>query len=361
MGHSLRRLALVWGAVAVALAMLAAPASSKTRFRSRASPASPPRAPRPSTTRSARSRSDRTRPRTSSCSIPGPPRARLLRAAGQDHRRARRRSGRSGPWSVARTCSRTTRASTRPRRRRITVKQAFDYYLGYLADSSVTPHFEGIPDADVAFAKQWGMHTEIEDLARVVTAARRGGRNVVMGGHSLGGSITSAYATWDFNGRPGRRRPLGPGVHRRRQQPAPRLPPSRPTSRCRRFRGLAVADVRRLPRPARGAVQLDGLARRAPRPELALHRPGVRVPAGEPQAAGAGDQHRAVRVRPGHGDLAHEPGRGSGAPRAPRLERQPARLVACGRADPDPALRRHVLRVGAARAWTAPRGTTRSA
>ena len=71
----------------------------------------------------------------------------------------------------------------------------------------------------MAYAKQWGMHTEIEDLARVVKAARTGGRNVVMGGHSLGGSITSAYATWDFNGKPGRQGPLGPGLHRRRQQP----------------------------------------------------------------------------------------------------------------------------------------------
>jgi len=87
--------------------------------------------------------------------------------------------------------------------KRITVKQAFDYYLGYLADSSISPHFQGIPDSDVAYAKQWGMNTEIEDLARVVKAARKGGRNVVMGGHSLGGSITSAYATWDFNGKPG--------------------------------------------------------------------------------------------------------------------------------------------------------------
>ena len=105
--------------------------------------------------------------------------------------------------------------------KQITVKQAFDYYLGYLADSSISPHFQGIPDADVAYAKQWGMHTEIEDLARVVKAARRGGRNVVMGGHSLGGSITSAYATWDFNGRPGAKDLSGPRVHRRRQQPDP--------------------------------------------------------------------------------------------------------------------------------------------
>ncbi len=47
------------------------------------------------------------------------------------------------------------------------------------------------------------MNVEIEDLHRVVRAARAHGRRVVMGGHSLGGSITTAYATWDFNGKPG--------------------------------------------------------------------------------------------------------------------------------------------------------------
>jgi hypothetical protein len=35
--------------------------------------------------------------------------------------------------------------------------------------------------------------------------AERAGRRVVLGGHSLGGSITTAYATWDFGGRPGAR------------------------------------------------------------------------------------------------------------------------------------------------------------
>ena len=63
-----------------------------------------------------------------------------------------------------------------------------------------------IPDASVAYAKQWGMNTEIQDLRRVVSApeaARRSGGKVVVGGHSLGGTITSAYATWDFGGRAG--------------------------------------------------------------------------------------------------------------------------------------------------------------
>ena len=49
------------------------------------------------------------------------------------------------------------------------------------------------------------MRVEIEDLRRVVNAAQRTGRHVVVGGHSLGGSITTAYATWDFGGRPGAR------------------------------------------------------------------------------------------------------------------------------------------------------------
>jgi hypothetical protein len=79
----------------------------------------------------------------------------------------------------------------------------FDYYLGFLADSSVTPHFEFIPDEEVGFGREWGLRVQIADLRRVVQAAQRRGRRVVVGGHSLGGTITTAYATWDFGGRPG--------------------------------------------------------------------------------------------------------------------------------------------------------------
>jgi pimeloyl-ACP methyl ester carboxylesterase len=93
----------------------------------------------------------------------------------------------------------------RAKRGQVTPRQVFDYYLGYLADPSVTEHFQTIPDDQVAFAKQWGMRTEMEDLDRVVRRAKRGGRRVVVGGHSLGGTMTTAYATWDFRGRPGAR------------------------------------------------------------------------------------------------------------------------------------------------------------
>jgi hypothetical protein len=81
----------------------------------------------------------------------------------------------------------------------------FNYYLGYIGNSNITNHHHPVPDSAVPFARNWGMNTEIQDLRVVVKAAGRKRRNVAMGGHSLGGSITTAYATWDFNGRPGGR------------------------------------------------------------------------------------------------------------------------------------------------------------
>ena len=84
-----------------------------------------------------------------------------------------------------------------------TLEEFFNYYLGFLTDPSVQDHFTFLPDADVPFARDWGMHVAVEDLRRVIDEANDHGRRVVLGGHSLGGSITTAYATWDFNGRAG--------------------------------------------------------------------------------------------------------------------------------------------------------------
>jgi hypothetical protein len=78
----------------------------------------------------------------------------------------------------------------------------FNYYLGQIGQAGA---YQPVPNSAVPFARQWGMNTEINDLRVVVRAASRHGRNVAMGGHSLGGSIATAYATWDFNGRPGGR------------------------------------------------------------------------------------------------------------------------------------------------------------
>jgi hypothetical protein len=84
-----------------------------------------------------------------------------------------------------------------------TPEQTFEYYLEYITDPSITTHFQSIPDSDVAFAREWGMNVEVEDIRRAVAAADQSARRIVMGGHSLGGSITTAYATWDFDGEPG--------------------------------------------------------------------------------------------------------------------------------------------------------------
>jgi pimeloyl-ACP methyl ester carboxylesterase len=47
------------------------------------------------------------------------------------------------------------------------------------------------------------MRVAVEDVKRVVAEARKQSRQVVPGGHSLGGSIATAYATRDIEGRAG--------------------------------------------------------------------------------------------------------------------------------------------------------------
>ncbi len=81
----------------------------------------------------------------------------------------------------------------------------FGYYLGYLTNSSITKHMV-IPAASAfSFAKGWGMNVAVQDLHRVIGAARKLGGKVVLGGHSLGGTVVAAYATWNFAGHPGAR------------------------------------------------------------------------------------------------------------------------------------------------------------
>ncbi len=88
---------------------------------------------------------------------------------------------------------------------KVTLQQMFDYYLGWLSNGG-TPanHFNFLDGTKYAFAKQWGLPLALRDERQVVLAARDGGRRqVILGGHSLGASMTVAYASWDFNGHPG--------------------------------------------------------------------------------------------------------------------------------------------------------------
>jgi hypothetical protein len=54
------------------------------------------------------------------------------------------------------------------------------------------------------FVREWGAVVQLEDLRRVVLAARHGGRRgVILGGHSMGAVTVPTYAAWDFDGAPG--------------------------------------------------------------------------------------------------------------------------------------------------------------
>jgi pimeloyl-ACP methyl ester carboxylesterase len=88
---------------------------------------------------------------------------------------------------------------------KVDAAELFRYYLGYLAEGAKAgnDHYKAIPSEDVEFAREWGMNVAVEDLHTVIEAAKALGGKVVLGGHSLGGSVVTAYATWDFGGQPG--------------------------------------------------------------------------------------------------------------------------------------------------------------
>jgi hypothetical protein len=72
---------------------------------------------------------------------------------------------------------------------------ALDHYLGF--------KYRRVLGEDARFVAEWGLRVQLADLRRVVQRAVRGGRQVVLGGHSAGASTAVAYAAWDFAGRAG--------------------------------------------------------------------------------------------------------------------------------------------------------------
>jgi hypothetical protein len=85
-----------------------------------------------------------------------------------------------------------------------TLQQVFDYYLGWLANPSISPHYQPLQHSQFGFVKNWGLAVAMEDLHRVIQRARAGAtRTVILGGHSLGGAEAAIYPAWDFAGHPG--------------------------------------------------------------------------------------------------------------------------------------------------------------
>jgi pimeloyl-ACP methyl ester carboxylesterase len=88
----------------------------------------------------------------------------------------------------------------------VTLQEAFDHYLGWLTNGGQPEsHYEFLNADDHPYARDWGMKTALNDARAVIKEARgpKKKTKVWLGGHSLGASLTAAYAAWDFDGKPG--------------------------------------------------------------------------------------------------------------------------------------------------------------
>ena len=231
----------------------------------------------------------------------------------------RPRAGRSGRSSVARTCSRISRSSTWPRRARPRASQLFDYYLGYLTNPTIKRRTSSsIPDSTVQYAKQWGMSVAVEDLHRVIGAARKLGRQ--------------GRARRPLARRLGRDRVRDLGL----QRPRRRATTSRgwSTSTVAAARAESAPQARAalaalnapsatpwlsfggIPAPFAGLFNATGSLGGAARSRRAVARPEVRAAAGTASSPPVPATNLgAVRVRAQRRHLAAEPGRGAGPPR----------------------------------------------
>ena len=89
---------------------------------------------------------------------------------------------------------------------------AWDYYWGGKPVNGRT--FAGfVSPQDAAFLGEFGLQRTMEDWYEVlrtgIPGQPRRARKVICGGHSLGGPLTAAFASWDFDGDPGTRRDAG--------------------------------------------------------------------------------------------------------------------------------------------------------
>jgi len=84
------------------------------------------------------------------------------------------------------------------------LQDAFNYYLGWIDNPAISPHYQPLNAKQYGFVDQWGLDVAMEDLHAVILQARdHGHRTVILGGHSLGGAEAAIYPTWDFNGHGG--------------------------------------------------------------------------------------------------------------------------------------------------------------
>ena len=243
-----------------------------------------------------------------------------------------------------------------------TAQQVFDYYLGYLDEREHPAPLPAHPGRRRRLRPRLGH--EHRDRATCAASSRRrsaAAARSCVGGHSLGGTITTAYATWDFKGKAGRGRPLRPRLHRRRQRARAGVRRPGHAVAAAAAGGLAVADVRRHPGALCGPVQHDR-RRSACCSTRTRRRSGQAFPLlpANLKPPVPGHQRRPVRLRAGHRHVAALARRGPGPPRpAGRQRRRRAGWDDDGGITPSEPLRRRCSPARASWASTARPGTTR--
>ncbi|MEA2473233.1 MAG: hypothetical protein QOE06_1148 [Thermoleophilaceae bacterium] len=92
------------------------------------------------------------------------------------------------------------------------IQPAFDYYYGGKeVEGRKFPGFTSPQDAK--FLQDFGVERTVRDwytvLTREMPGQKRRAKRVICGGHSLGGPLTAAFASWDFDGDPKTTRDAG--------------------------------------------------------------------------------------------------------------------------------------------------------
>jgi hypothetical protein len=111
---------------------------------------------------------------------------------------ARRRGRSIEVWALDRraNCLEDDRGVNAARRAR-DASVAYDYYWGGRAVRG--RRFGGfVPPEEAGFLREVGLERTVRDWYAVLRAARLQPRRTICGGHSLGGPLTAAFASWDF-------------------------------------------------------------------------------------------------------------------------------------------------------------------
>ena len=112
-----------------------------------------------------------------------------------------------------------------------------------------------------------------------------------MGGHSLGGSIATAYATWDFNGHPGGRDLSGLVLIDGASSPTPVTADQAQTSLNNLQTSTPWLAFGGIPAPLAGLFGMVGSAATKAYP-TPLRLPGLAAAAVQPAASARGQSHQ---------------------------------------------------------------------